>query len=125
MKKTLCILLLSAVSFSAQATMECKGTDEGRKISMSILDLAKREVNEGQKNPVAVRVTEEVKSEKGYISQNVLFAGVVEGVTEDVMWFMKSKGRNNYFNATIYLDDAEQQIRLGDKVFNFECEQNF
>jgi hypothetical protein len=118
-------LMASAFAVSASATMECKGTEGNSNAKMSILDLAKREVREGQKNPVAVRVTEVNKNDKGYNEEKVLFAGVVEGSTEDVMWFMKSKDRKNYFSATIYLDDSDQSIYLGGKEMTFSCEQSF
>lgn len=116
---------MTAFSLSAHATMECKGTGENSNAKMSILDLAKREVREGQRNPVAVRVTEEVKDAKGYSAEKVLFAGLVEGVTEDVMWSFYSSDRKRFFSATIYLDDADQVISLGEKELNFTCEQNF
>ncbi len=105
----------------ANATMECKGKDQDSKVSVSILDLASRKVKEGQKNPVAVRVVESDESGK-YPVENVLFAGVVEGVTEDVQWFLNSKDKES-FSGTVFMDELyDLTLNVKGRSLSITCE---
>lgn len=111
-----------AVGSVASATMECKGKDKDAKVSISILDLASRKVKEGQKNPVAVRVVEVDDSGK-YPVENVLYAGVVSGVTEDVQWFLKSKDKKSLV-GTIFMDELyDFSLTVNDREISFNCEE--
>ena len=115
-------VLVSTVSVGAMATIECSGAGKDAKVTISILDLATKRVVEGEKNPVAVRVVESVVNAKGHQAEAVLFAGVVNGTTEDVQWFLKSKDRKS-FVGTVYMDEAEFTMSVGEREIRFACAQ--
>ena len=115
-------VLVSTVSLSALATIECTGAGKDSKVTISILDLATKRVVEGEKNPVAVRIAETVVNAKGHQTQVVLFAGVVDGRTEDVMWFLRSKDRKS-LSGTVYMDDAEFTMAVSGREITFVCAQ--
>jgi hypothetical protein len=122
-KLMLCICLLTAFSFSAHANLECKGEGKDAKVKMSVLDLATRVVGEGQNNPVAIRIVESIRNARGFQDEALLFAGIVNGSTEDVQWFLESKDKKS-LKGIIFMDELyDVNIRVGSRKINFNCEQ--
>ena len=119
----LCICLLTAFSLSAHANLECNGKGQDAKVKMSVLDLATRVVGEGQNNPVAIRIVESIRNSRGFQDEALLFAGIVNGSTEDVQWFLESKDKKS-LKGIIFMDELyDVNIRVGSRKINFNCEQ--
>ena len=116
--------LITAFTASAYATlaMECKGEGRNSNVTVRILDLSPAEISEGEKFPVAVRVTELVENEHGNLRDKTLFAGVVEGETEDVQLFLNST-EGPKLSGTIYFDESTFTLKVGRRNITFSCDE--
>jgi hypothetical protein len=71
---------------------------------------------------VAVRVVETKTNPRGFQEEVVLFAGVVNGKTEDVQLFLTSKDRKS-LKGTIFMDELyDMTMSVGSREINFNCE---
>lgn len=118
--KTALVVATLALTQVAQAeVLNCRGIDADSKVTATILSLAQGNLKEGVKQPVAVRIEETIQNEKGYQQQKVIFAGVVNGQTEDVQWFLSSKK----LNGTVFMDETNDvTLIVGERSLALDCQ---
>ena len=123
--KNILLFVFAISAFTATsnaAALECKGKNKDSQVSMTLLDLANRKVIEGQINPVGIRIVEVVKSVEGSEVEAILFAGVVNALTEDVQLFLNSKDKKS-LSGTIYMDELyDVTITVKGRAIRFTCE---
>jgi hypothetical protein len=110
-------ILLAAASAHANNYV-CTGKDADANKTLYVLSLSGNGVQENQKFPVAVRLVEANPRE------NVLFAAVVDGTQEDVMFALKSRrSSKTKIQGTIFLDELyDMALTVDGKEIRFDCE---